>query len=108
MRLQPVGRSTRERAFTGGQQEVGHAELEPYAKIVTALFVIANPVGVIPTFISLTGGYSATDKRRTSQVAAATIFIVLVAAAVLGERLLHFFGNQTLRRSGSGAASSFS
>ncbi|HTU01796.1 MAG TPA: NAAT family transporter, partial [Candidatus Sulfotelmatobacter sp.] len=63
-----------------------------YAKIVTALFVIANPVGVIPTFISLTSGYKVTDKRRTSQVTAATVFIVLVAAAILGDRMLHFFG----------------
>jgi multiple antibiotic resistance protein len=63
-----------------------------YARIVTALFVIANPVGVIPTFVSVTGGYSTTEKRHTPRVTAATVFIVLVAAAVLGEHLLRFFG----------------
>jgi len=63
-----------------------------YAKVLTALFVIANPVGAVPVFITLTSRYGVSGKRRTASVTAVTVFVVLVSAAACGDRLLHFFG----------------
>jgi multiple antibiotic resistance protein len=63
-----------------------------YAEIVTALFVIVNPLVAIPLFVSLTGGYSEAERRHTSQVTAFTVAVVLVGAVFLGEPLLDTFG----------------
>jgi multiple antibiotic resistance protein len=63
-----------------------------YAKVLTALFVIANPVGAVPVFINLTTRYEPSEKRRTASVTAVTVFVVLITAALCGDRLLHCFG----------------
>lgn len=63
-----------------------------YAEIVTALFVIVDPLVAIPLFVSLTGGYSAVERRYTSRVTAFTVAAVLVGAVFLGEPLLDVFG----------------
>lgn len=63
-----------------------------YARIVTSLFVIADPIGTIPLFISLTAGQSAAERRTTARLTAVTFVLVLVGAVFLGEPLLHLFG----------------
>jgi multiple antibiotic resistance protein len=63
-----------------------------YAEIVTALFVIVDPLVAIPLFVSLTGGYSEVERRYTSRVTAFTVAAVLVGAVFLGEPLLDVFG----------------
>jgi multiple antibiotic resistance protein len=63
-----------------------------YAEIVTALFVIVDPLVAIPLFLSLTGSYSEAERRHTSRVTAFTVAAVLVGAVFLGEPLLDVFG----------------
>jgi multiple antibiotic resistance protein len=63
-----------------------------YAESAAAMFVIANPIGALPIFISLTTNYTEPERRRTAEVASITVAVVLVISIFLGEPLLHFFG----------------
>ena len=63
-----------------------------YTRFFTALFVILDPFAAIPIFLSLTQGYSQAERMRASRTAAATVAIVLITAALLGESLLHLLG----------------
>lgn len=56
-----------------------------------ALFAIVNPIGCLPIFISATHGWSAQDRARTVKLVALTVFLVLLAAAFVGEQILAFF-----------------
>jgi len=66
--------------------------LTQYIKILTALLVIVNPVGVIPIFVSLTSDQPPQVRQRTARVAALSVGMVLIASCLLGESFLHFFG----------------
>jgi len=63
-----------------------------YSRFFTALFVILDPFAAIPIFLSLTQGYSPAERIRASRTAAATVAIVLITSALLGESLLHLLG----------------
>lgn len=63
-----------------------------YAHNATALFVIANPIGVTPLFISLTHRQTDEQRRHTARLTATTVVIVLITAMFLGEVILHLFG----------------
>ncbi|MGA2227456.1 MAG: MarC family protein, partial [Syntrophobacteraceae bacterium] len=63
-----------------------------YIKIFTALLGIVNPIGAVPLFISMTASQSEQARRRTGMLSAFTVAVVLIAACVLGESLLWFFG----------------
>lgn len=60
-------------------------------KIGIALFAIVNPVGALPIFISATNGWTEQHRARTAKTVAVTVFIVLITAALLGDRILDFF-----------------
>jgi multiple antibiotic resistance protein len=60
-------------------------------KMLVALLVMIDPVGVAPIFLALTS--SAPDQRaRVARLAAITATIVLVVAAVVGPYILLLFG----------------
>lgn len=63
-----------------------------YAQSAIALFVVANPIGVVPIFISLTNNQTEQETKRTARVASATAAIVLVASVFAGRPMLEFFG----------------
>jgi multiple antibiotic resistance protein len=63
-----------------------------YAHNATALFVIANTIGVTPLFISLTNRQTEEQRRHTARLTATTVMIVLISAMFLGEAILHLFG----------------
>ena len=63
-----------------------------YAKILTALIVIADPVGAVPFFLSLTDRHSVEERRHTAKVTATTVALVLVVAVFFGKPLLEVFG----------------
>jgi multiple antibiotic resistance protein len=67
-------------------------EWSTYARMVTALFVIANPVGAIPLFISLTASQTPKERKRTAHLAATTVALVLMTTAIVGDTVLQFFG----------------
>lgn len=63
-----------------------------YLKIFVAIIVIVNPFGAIPAFVSLTASHSRLERRKTAQITAVAVGVVLILASFLGESLLRFFG----------------
>ena len=63
-----------------------------YIKIFFALLAIANPVGIIPLFIGMTGGMTKADINQTARKASLTVAVVMVISVFIGESLLTFFG----------------
>jgi multiple antibiotic resistance protein len=63
-----------------------------YIKIFTTLLAIVNPLGVIPIFVSLTGGMGETERRHIARTTSVAVAVVLVTATLLGKPLLNFFG----------------
>lgn len=66
--------------------------LSDYLHILTALFVIVNPIGAIPLFISYTQEQSTEDRRIAARTAAIAVALVLVVSVFMGDYLLKFFG----------------
>ena len=61
-------------------------------KITIALFAIVNPIGNLPIFISATEGWDKKHRTKAARTVALTVFIVLVTAALVGDKILDFFG----------------
>ncbi len=59
-------------------------------EVFVTLFVIMDPVGTIPIFLSLTGGRSPQVSRRLAWQAVSVSFGVIAAFAFFGERLLAY------------------
>lgn len=60
------------------------------AEVFITLFVIMDPLGTIPLFLSLTSGRSVAMRRRAAWQAVAVAFLVIVAFAVFGRQLLAY------------------
>lgn len=69
-----------------------------FVNALTAFRVIANPIGAIPVFISLTETQSALQRHHTALVTGVSVTIVLFLAMLLGESLLRFLGISVVRR----------
>jgi multiple antibiotic resistance protein len=61
-------------------------------KPLITLLAIVNPPAIIPFFIYYTQGLSPLERRHTVVVSAITAFLVIAASALLGIRILEFFG----------------
>lgn len=70
----------------------GFDSLSSYLHIFAALFVIVNPIGAIPLFITYTQGQSLPERRHTAHVTAIAVAIVLVLSIFIGDYFLRFFG----------------
>ena len=66
--------------------------LAEYFKIFTAILVIVNPIGVLPLFVAMVRNQSEQDRRRIARLTAFSVAIVLAAACLFGESVLHIFG----------------
>jgi multiple antibiotic resistance protein len=56
------------------------------------LFVIMDPPGTIPIFLSLTGGRTGSERRRVAWQAALVSFVVIVLFALFGQQILAYLG----------------
>lgn len=63
-----------------------------YTKIFISLFAIIDPVGIIPLIIAFTSGMTAQKRERVGRMASFTVLGLLLAALLLGEAILSFFG----------------
>ena len=61
-------------------------------KPLITLLAIVNPLAIVPFFIHYTQGYTESHRKRTAWVAAFSAFVVIAVCALLGLRLLAFFG----------------
>jgi len=59
-------------------------------EVFVTLFVIMDPVGTIPIFLSLTGGRSVQVARRAAWQAVAVSFGVICAFAFFGQQILEY------------------
>ncbi len=61
-------------------------------KALVTLLAIVNPLACIPFFIHYTQGFSREQRKRTILVASFSVFVVIGLSALLGLKLLEFFG----------------
>jgi multiple antibiotic resistance protein len=61
-----------------------------FTSAFVTLFVIMDPVGTVPLFLSLTGGYSADRVRRAARQAVLVSFVVISVFAFFGQRILGY------------------
>ncbi|WP_241153709.1 MarC family protein [Nocardioides pantholopis] len=59
-------------------------------EVFVTLFVIMDPVGTVPIFLSLTSGRSADYARRAAGQAVGVSFFVIVAFAIFGQQILSY------------------
>jgi len=67
-------------------------ELKFALKAFVSIFIIVDPLGLVPYFITLTSGYSPSRRRRTVHLAIMTTIFVLTAFALFGNQILKLFG----------------
>jgi multiple antibiotic resistance protein len=60
------------------------------ASAFVTLFVIMDPVGTVPIFLSLTAGRSRRTARRAAWQAVAVSFVVICTFAFFGQRILEY------------------
>jgi len=58
----------------------------------TTLFVIVDPIGLVPIFLSLTTGMSTEQREQTAQLATIIAGSILIGSAILGQALLDLLG----------------
>jgi multiple antibiotic resistance protein len=63
-----------------------------FTKTVVSLFVIVDPIGNIPLFLTTTEKWTANRRAHAARLAAITVFVVLSVAASLGYKILNLFG----------------
>ncbi len=71
--------------------------MSPASQIVTiflAVFIVVDPFGIVPVFISLTGGLSAARRRATILKSVIVAFVVLCLFTFTGSIILRFLGIQ--------------
>ena len=68
------------------------ASLTEYVRFVVMLTAVVDPFLAVPFFLAFTGSHSPEDRARLARVIALTVFLVLAAATLLGEALLHLIG----------------
>lgn len=61
-------------------------------KPLVALLAMVNPIGIIPFFIAFTQDFDRKQRQQTIRVAAFTCFCVIALSALLGLKLIEFFG----------------
>jgi multiple antibiotic resistance protein len=59
-------------------------------EVFVTLFVIMDPVGTVPIFLSLTSGRSPATSRRAAWQAVAVSFVVITAFAFFGQQILDY------------------
>ena len=59
---------------------------------IITLFIVVDPLGNIPIFISLTENMKKNQRRKAFNIATITGLILLLAFAMMGQQILIFFG----------------
>ncbi|MEM8553845.1 MAG: MarC family protein [Pseudomonadota bacterium] len=67
-------------------------DVTAYLTAVTTLFVMIDPIGLTPIFVALTGGMSASDRRRIALRSCAIAFGILALFGLTGMALLNAIG----------------
>lgn len=60
--------------------------------VFTSIFFLVDPLAAIPTFLVITGGADAAERRKTAKTAAFTCCVVLLGFAFAGTLIFRLFG----------------
>ena len=63
-----------------------------FVEVFVTLFVIMDPPGTIPLFLSLTSGRTSAMRRRLASQAVLVAFFVIVTFALFGQSILNYLG----------------
>lgn len=63
-----------------------------FAEVFVTLFVIVDPIGTVPLFLSLTSGRTRRVRRRLAGQAVLVSFLVITVFAVFGQTILRYLG----------------
>ncbi len=63
-----------------------------FAEVFVTLFVIVDPVGTVPLFLSLTSGRARRVRHRLAAQAVLVSFLVITVFAVFGQTILRYLG----------------
>jgi len=63
-----------------------------YSRFFTALFVILDPFAAVPILLALTRKFTNSERGKAVNIAAATVFLVLLISSLLGESMLLAMG----------------
>jgi len=63
-----------------------------FGEVFVTLFVIMDPPGTIPLFLSLTSGRSSAMRKRLAAQAVLVAFVVIVVFALFGQTILTYLG----------------
>jgi multiple antibiotic resistance protein len=58
----------------------------------SAVFSVADPLGLVPVYLAMTREYSPAQRHRTALLASAAMCVTLTVFAAAGQTILHFFG----------------
>lgn len=67
-------------------------ELSLAITVFFTLFVVIDPVGMVPVFVSLTSGMSSVRRFRIAATACVTAVFILMVFALAGQKILDFIG----------------
>ncbi len=59
---------------------------------LVALLALVNPIAIVPFFIHYTQGLNVEQRKKTIHIVCFTVLLLLVCCALLGLRILGFFG----------------
>src|SRR5438046_9662683 len=59
---------------------------------ISSLFVIVDPIGLVPTFLAMTPEETPAERIRMARIACLVMVGVLFSFALLGKRILQFLG----------------
>src|SRR3954454_4949742 len=62
--------------------------LDFMASVLVTLFVVVDPIGLVPTFLAITGGLARTARRQVALRACLIAFAILTGSALIGDWLL--------------------
>jgi multiple antibiotic resistance protein len=71
---------------------VSESDVRLFIEVFVTLFVIMDPPGTIPLFLSLTGGREAGERRRLAAQAVLVAFFVITVFALFGQSILNYLG----------------
>ena len=64
-------------------------------KIILSLFVLVNPFSALSIFLELTQGYTSRERRRTAQITALSVFIIMTVFIFSGNWILKILSIST-------------
>ncbi len=70
---------------------MNHSDLEIFIKTLVTLFVLMDPVGIVPIFIALTRGHTLAQKKESAKHIAVVVVLVLIISTLFGNEILSYF-----------------